>query len=407
MLHDKSLELCALWHIHMGDKAVTRQLEPEDFSDPVLRIVFKAIYGKQEFNAVEVQNEIEDQIKEHKPYVWLEWIVESPYLGAPYQIVSALKKLRARREAKEFKSRANDEEIPFEFIDKGKEIGDMMRYKKSAVDEIIHEVQRVPDTHPTGFSSIDYLLNGGFEEGSMNVIAARPGVGKTALATHLSSLAIESGIDVCFVSLEMSRKSVIERVMQSFWNKDVSSVRKNISDMIQLPADFICENPNYSIDRVIGALTANLDAKVFIVDYYQLIQVPKSNESHVQQLEYVSNMLKQFAFENNKILIVLAQLNRQIEQDRRNREPELSDLRGCGALEQDAHVVSFLWDKNQKDRLSETKKGVDDAKNFYGGVTTEASTEADLQWIIKKNRTGQLGSVPLEFNYNTMTFKQK
>lgn len=402
MLHDSTLELAALWHIHAGEKSLCSQLEPEDFHDKKLSTLFTIFQNLDSFSPFEVQEKVEKEFKDDKPYAWLEMIAETMYLGAPYQIVSRLKKLRARREAKTFKSTAEDETIPDEFIEKGREIGDMMRFKNSAKEEIIEEIRRVPVLQPTGFSGIDYLLNGGFEQGSLNVIAARPGVGKTAIATHMSSKIVGSGVPVCFISLEMARKSIIERFMQAFWSQEVESVRKNIGEMVSLPADFIVENPSFSINKVLNAMHANLDASVFFVDYYQLIQVPGSRESQVQQLEYISNKLKQFAFENKKVVITLAQLNRQIEQDRRNREPELSDLRGCGALEQDAHVVSFLWDKNQKERSSISEDDIE----FFGGEAKKKSVGKDIHWIIKKNRTGQLGGKQLDFDYKTMSFTE-
>jgi replicative DNA helicase len=110
----------------------------------------------------------------------------------------------------------------------------------------------------------------------------------------------------------------------------------------------------------------------------------------------VSNELKRFALEFRKPVIVLAQMNRNIESDHSNREPELSDIRGCGALEQDAHVVSFLWNQNAKDERKTT------AAKMKGGPA--AKSEPSYWWIVRKNRNGPCGKFPLHFDPALMRF---
>ena len=384
-----------------------RQLEVGDFGNEdnmtIFRSFVEALGKSTDFNISFAEEFMPESLAGYK---WLERITNSPYLAAPYQVLQRLRMLRARREAKSFKSIAPDEQIPEEFSLKSREIGQYMKPTHLTSDEIIEKIKAGVKMTPTGFPAVDSLLGGGMEHGGIFVVAARTGVGKTSFALNIAKNVAGTGKHVHFCSLEMSEERIYQRFLQCFWSAKADEVVQKIDDMAvpELAMNFTISNPHLDLSRVLATLNMHLDADLLVVDYYQLIQV-NSKEGQVQKLEYISNMLKQFAFEHRKPMIVVAQLNREIVKDRRNREPELSDLRGCGALEQDAHVVSFLWDKNEKLYGESEEGGTSEEKKKKLGMQSDTSSP-DLRLLIKKNRNGKQGYVQLDFHPETMTFTE-
>ena len=398
MLYDVNAELCALWKIHSGELSILRQLEADDFYDADTKRIFvatqKCAEKCGEINMF-VINEL--LINESKPSLWWnELILSCVFMGSDVQIVSTLKRMRARREAAGFKAKGKDEELPAEFIGKGREIESLLQNKENNWEYIVKSIENPPRILPTGFGTFDYLSKGGIREGGMLVIAANPGTGKTTLAVNIAKNVISQGQSVHFVSLEMPEEDVVMRFMQCFWKENSDNVRTKIRDMSvsDLRADFSVGNPNRNINRVIADMTSNIEKDLFIVDYFGLIEIA-SREGQVQRLEQISNMLQGFAMESRKPLVVVSQLNRDIEKDRTNREPQLSDIRGTGALAQDAHIVSFLWDAAAKEQARNTLVDMDGS-----------TKEHDLKWVIKKNRYGENGTISMDFDYKTMSFSE-
>ena len=399
MIHDTNAELCAIYRIHSGDKHMVKQLEPGDFGDSVTREIFtatKAVIEKHgEFDPFKLDLTLEDG---RRPRLWwAELVLGSTYMGSQEQIVAQIKRMRARREAQEFRAKGQDHEISAEFIRKGKEIEGLLKQKTDNWEQIVDAIENPPGVLPTGFRNFDYLSNGGVREGGMLVIAANPGTGKTTLATNIAKNLVSKGKSVHFVSLEMPDEDIVMRFMQVFWEKSAAEVRESIRDAAakDLRADFSVNNPGHNINNVVADITNNIEKDLFIIDHFGLIEV-NSKESQVQKLEQISNILQGFSLEIRKPMVVLSQLNRDIEKDRGNREPQLSDIRGTGALAQVAHTVSFLWDKAAKDRGENVLADLDGS-----------SAERDLRWVIKKNRYGQLGQVALDFDYRFMSFRER
>jgi replicative DNA helicase len=247
----------------------------------------------------------------------------------------------------------------------------------------------------TGFRDYDKLTSG-LHGGEMTILAARPGVGKTAFALNIAeSVAIDQKQPVGIFSLEMSAESLVMRMLCSRARVDSHKVRSGFlgkadfapltnaaSELIKAPI-FIDDSANLSILHLRAKgrrMMAESKVRLLIVDYLQLVTDESSRSSDGRQAEVaaVSRQLKALAKELNVPILVLCQLNREIEKRGENARPRLADLRESGSIEQDADLVSFLVRK-------------DDGEG--GGFSPTG--EAEL--VIAKQRNGPQGDVKLVF----------
>ncbi len=263
----------------------------------------------------------------------------------------------------------------------------------------------------TGFKKADQL-NGGFYNGQMVVIGARPSVGKSALMGQMALSMARSGKRVGIVSLEMSNNEIAARLSSIETSIDFSTIYRSIANdevlhkrfYEQVSRDFI-NLPIYLSDKTkvnVGEIKAKatklkhthgLDC--LMVDYLQLIDGATDNRNYnrEQEVAKMSRGLKLMANELDIPVIVLCQLNRQVTaRTYKDRFPKLSDLRESGAIEQDADVVMFI----HRDYMSGWQ--VDESGN-----TTEFS--ADL--IAPKWRNGATFHLPLDFDPPKMRFSEK
>lgn len=250
----------------------------------------------------------------------------------------------------------------------------------------------------TGFKDLDDLL-GGFQKSDLIVLAARPSVGKTALALDMMRhVALVEGKTVAFFSLEMSKVQIMDRLlgMQSgipFW--EIRTGRLSDKKFVKL-ADTMGElaDANIFIDDQAGqhinavrtkarrlALEKGLD--IIFVDYLQLMR-GNNKESRTLEVGEISQGLKNIAKELEIPVVALSQLSRAIEQ-RQGRRPQLSDLRESGSIEQDADVVMFIDREEVWDPETENK-----------GVG---------ELIVAKHRNGPTGLVKLAFVNEIASFR--
>ncbi len=254
---------------------------------------------------------------------------------------------------------------------------------------------------PTGYRSLDNLL-AGFQPSDLIIIAARPSVGKTALALDIARrTAIEHGTPVGIFSLEMSSHQLVDRVMAAqsrldSWllrrgrikGEQFVSLRNALDDLSRAPI-YIDDQPGNTIMRMRSAarkLKIEKGLKLLIVDYLQLM-VPsnaRSSDSLVQQVTEISRSLKHLARELNIPVIALSQLSRDVE--KRGGEPRLSDLRDSGSIEQDADVVMFIHGEDKKDA---------------DGRRAQLS---EKKIIVAKHRNGPVGSVLMQFDNQKTSF---
>ncbi|MFH2047705.1 MAG: replicative DNA helicase [Pseudomonadota bacterium] len=209
----------------------------------------------------------------------------------------------------------------------------------------------------TGFTDLDKMTSG-FQKSDLIIIAARPGMGKTAFALNIArNAAVKSNTPVAVFSLEMSKEQLSLRMLCSEAKVDSSRVRsgflsnedwKSLTDaagmLSELPI-FIDDSPAISVMEIRAKarrLTMNKGLGLVIVDYLQLMRSSLPTERRDLEIADISRSLKALAKELSVPVIALSQLNRKLE-DRADKRPQLADLRESGALEQDADVVAFIY----------------------------------------------------------------
>ncbi|HEY6417970.1 MAG TPA: replicative DNA helicase [Candidatus Binataceae bacterium] len=214
---------------------------------------------------------------------------------------------------------------------------------------------------PTGFVDLD-RITAGFQPSDLIIIAARPGVGKTALALNIAThaaLYADPPVGVAFFSLEMSKEQLVLRMLCSEARVDSAKVRTGYIRKDDFPklieaADRL-SGSNIFIDDSSDTSPLVLKAKcrrlkrdrstnlgLVVVDYMQLMRAARPGESREKEIAEISRSLKALAKELNLPVIGCSQLNRQVE-TRPDRRPLLADLRESGALEQDADVIAFIY----------------------------------------------------------------
>jgi replicative DNA helicase len=226
--------------------------------------------------------------------------------------------------------------------------------------------QRADDQHegvPTGFGTLD-AKTGGLQPSDLILLAGRPGLGKTSFALNLVWHAAAIAHKTCAVfSLEMSEMQIVQRLISMTSEIDGNRMRRgrlspaefvsisDASDRLQKAPIYVEESGQLSVTDILAKsrrLQAEHGLDLLVIDYLQLIEGTGDDEGRVQEVARISRALKAIARELQVPVLALSQLSRQIET--RGTEPMLSDLRESGALEADADLVMFLWQKDRKDR---------------------------------------------------------
>ena len=254
---------------------------------------------------------------------------------------------------------------------------------KSALADFLATNEGGPDALPTGFSSLNELLGGGFKRSTVSVLAARPGVGKSALALWFTLEAARHGKRTSYVSLEMSATECGGRLLTAasgqrraygkggYTPQNISHLHDTASAMSSWPIRFK-DDAEDSLDSIIAFVqreSVERGVDLVVVDYLQLVNAP--GESANQRVSYASRAFKKLSMQQDVPVIVLSQLNRALETQ--GRAPALSDLRDSGSIEQDADIVMLL------------------------SRTEEGSDKDSICVHLAKNRNGPGGKVNLTF----------
>lgn len=251
----------------------------------------------------------------------------------------------------------------------------------------------------TGFAALD-RLTAGLQPGTLNIIAARPSMGKTALALSIAAhVALHERLPVQIFSLEMSKEELVDRLLALIALVDLHAIRTGQvsgDEWFRLAeAANQLENAPLHIDDA-GAVTmaqlrrrgrrakAKTGLALMIVDYLQLMTPNLRGESRQQEISDMSRALKLLAKELGVPIIALSQLNRKVE-ERGDKRPMLSDLRESGAIEQDADLVAFIY-----------RDEVYNPDSFDRGI-------ADI--LIRKHRSGPIGEHRLLFRERYAKFE--
>jgi replicative DNA helicase len=227
--------------------------------------------------------------------------------------------------------------------------------------ERLYERKELVTGVPTGFLDLD-RITAGFQPADLVIIAARPSMGKTALALNIAAHAAiyaDPPVGVAFFSLEMSKEQLVLRMLCAEARVDSAKVRSGYLGRDDFPklieaADRL-SNANIFIDDSSDISPIQLKAKcrrlkrdkdanlgLIMVDYLQLMRSSRPGESREKEIAEVSRSFKALAKELNVPVVALSQLNRQVE-TRPDRRPLLADLRESGAIEQDADVIAFIY----------------------------------------------------------------
>ncbi len=256
---------------------------------------------------------------------------------------------------------------------------------------------------PTGLRDLDQRVNGGFNPSDLVIVAARPSMGKTALALEFAQhAAVNQGKKVGIMSLEMSKEQLVERMFCAqleidSWKLQKGKLSESDFDRMGPVMDRMGSAPIY-IDDSMGSSLVELRAKVrrlqmeqgldmLLIDYLQLMSVGGSSgfasTNRVQEISEISRSLKQLARELHIPVVALSQLSRGVEA-RDDKRPRLSDLRDSGAIEQDADVVMMLY-----------------RDDYYN---PESDQQNQLEVNVIKHRNGSVGKEVIFFDRARMKF---
>ena len=257
---------------------------------------------------------------------------------------------------------------------------------------------------PTGFKDVDALFHG-LRGGDLIILAARPGIGKSAFALNVAVNAAKAGTTVAFLSLEMSASQLAQRILCSEAHVNLSRLRAgniteadwgaiaDASNTLSKINLFIDDTPALSVFDLRAKARRELrgcESGLIIVDYLQLMQPTTTRRDGNRAVEVgeISRSLKVLAKEMNMPVIALSQLSREIEK-RGKKRPMLSDLRESGSIEQDADIVMFI------------DRSIDEEEAESAGRPALGTAEL----IVEKHRNGPTRKITLAFHPEYTRFR--
>lgn len=287
--------------------------------------------------------------------------------------------------------------------------GNIKRSSETAQNLVMQAKKRIEEISnkeglsgvPSGFTDLDKLTSG-WQPSDLVIIAARPGMGKTALTlTMARNIAVGQNIPVAFFSLEMSSVQLITRLISSETGLSSEKLRTGnlepheweqlnvkVKSLEQAPL-FIDDTPSLSIFDLRAKarrLSSQHGIKLIVVDYLQLMTGGGSQKggNREQEISTISRNLKALAKELSIPVLALSQLSRAVETRGGSKRPLLSDLRESGAIEQDADIVSFIY----RPEYYDIDTWDDDS---------QSPTQGQAEFIISKHRNGGLDNIRLKF----------
>jgi replicative DNA helicase len=408
---------------------VVQTLEPSDFYRPVHERICAAIYRLFEKGEAVDNLTLAQELRRTDDFekvggdLYLAELLDSAVTAANVEyharIVREMSVLRrmiqATREISEeafgqpedvnaFLDRA--EHRMFEISESGLRTGfvavkDLLHDSFEKIEELYREKRLVTGV-PSGFIDLDTLTSG-FQASEFIVVAARPSMGKTALTLNIAEhVAIEQKLPVAFFSLEMSKESIVHRLLACEARVDGNRLRTGFLRESEWPklttaAGRLADAELY-IDDTAGTTALEIRAKarrlmvetknrlaMVVIDYMQLIRGHGRNENRQQEISNISRSLKALAKELRIPVVALSQLKRPTDVREGARKPMLSDLRESGAIEQDADVVIFI---NRPEVYNETPEN-----------------QGIAEIIIGKQRNGPIGTVHLQFQKSYTRFE--
>lgn len=275
-------------------------------------------------------------------------------------------------------------------------ISDVLKDSMEEIDQLYKNAEDITGLS-SGYRALD-LMTAGLHEDELIILAARPGVGKTAFALNVAqNIGTSTNENIAIFSLEMGATQLVNRMLCAEGTINANNLRTGQLTEEEFEKLFVAmgslSKANIYIDDTPGIRVSEIRSKsrrlmqerggigLIIIDYLQLIE-GSGRESRQQEVSEISRQLKKLAMELNVPVIALSQLSRSVEQ-RQDKRPILSDLRESGSLEQDADIVAFLY-----------------REDYYrdeDGDEEEQEEDNVVEVLIEKNRSGARGSVKLLF----------
>lgn len=396
-------------------------LTVEDFYRPEHKFVYEALLNLSDkgeaINFLVVESELERmQLLKRITHSYLFGLVNLEYTTARAEYYAKeLKKMSTLRQLAQLGREMTDEaenerHTPEEIMayaeeklsattaTKDKNVEKLVDIAMRTVEDLGTQHTRESTDLPTGIFTLDRVI-GGLKKSDLIILAARPSMGKTALALNIATAAARKG-NVLIFSLEMSKRQLSERILSSIsripatriqradlsedeWDKLMSAVEE--TEALKMHVDDTGGLSLFAIKQTARRVKREEGLDLIVVDYIQLMQGSKEYRGNrVQEVSELSRGLKALARELDVPILALSQLSRAVEL-RAEKKPQLSDLRESGSIEQDADIVMFLYREEYYDRDNE------DAQNL-------------AEVIIAKNRNGAIGSVRLSFQKEILLF---
>jgi replicative DNA helicase len=325
----------------------------------------------------------------------------------------------------------------YELAETGRYDGGFQRFAQaltSAVDMAAHAYQRDGKLSglATGLDDLDRMM-GGLQPSDLVILAGRPGMGKTALATNIGYTVarawqgqigadghmktVNGGI-VGFFSLEMSAEQLATRIIAEQTEIPSSRIRrggiteadferiKDISIELQSLPFYVDETGGLAVAQLAARarrLKRQRGLDLLIVDYLQLLQGTsrRASEGRVQEITEITTNLKALSKELNVPILALSQLSRQVE-SREDKRPQLSDLRESGSIEQDADVVMFVFREEYYHQMRKPSEA--NREKFAEWLAEADKHHGKAELIIGKQRHGPTGTVELQFEAQVTRF---
>ncbi len=438
--NDKDAELAVLGAVFLSEDALTEAmeyLEPEDFYQHANQLVFQAMVSINErdegrVDVVTVQDELNrtNQLEDVGGISYLAELANAVPTAANVEyyakIVSEKSVLRglinaatsiinrsfegnddldsildqSEREVMDVSENRNHQNF--------RKISDVVKSSFAEIDKLYDQKSDVTGLS-TGYKDLDAMTTG-LHPDELIILAARPGVGKTAFALNLvENAAVKSNATVAMFSLEMSAESLVNRMLCSTGSIDANALRTGQLDENQWNSLVVAmgslSKTDVYIDDTPGVKMAEIRSKcrrlqkenngkldLVVVDYLQLIE-GTGQENRQQEVSVISRNMKKLAKELHCPIIALSQLSRGVEA-RQDKRPMLSDIRESGSIEQDADIVSFLYrDDYYRD---------EDENGNAEAPEPEDQDVGEVEVIVAKNRSGPRGTAKLLFvkSYN-------
>jgi replicative DNA helicase len=325
----------------------------------------------------------------------------------------------------------------FELAETGRYESGFQRFAQAlttAVDMAARAYQRDGNLSglATGLTDLDSRM-GGLQHSDLIILAGRPGMGKTALATNIAyNIAkafaqgdvradghretVNGGI-VGFFSLEMSAEQLATRIISEQTGIPSNKIRRGAIDEAEFEkikdVSIELQSLQFYVDETGGVTIGQLAARarrlkrqrgldLLVIDYIQLLQgsTRRSSENRVQEITEITTRLKALAKELNIPILALSQLSRQVE-SREDKRPQLSDLRESGSIEQDADVVLFVYREEYYLTNKEPRTGTAEHETWLAEMD---AVHGKAEVIIGKQRHGPTGTVPLQFDAEVTRF---